>query len=162
MHFLNAGRQRIDFLARPFSAYTISLRLRGFKAALTDHEIIVNKDWIHFGNPEDENFVLNEIIKSGTENIVCGNDETAAALMHTLEKLSISVPEQVRIIGFDDVRYSRHLRVPLTTFKQPCQEIGNLAVETMLWRINNPEKPTRTIYLPGSLIVRKSCGYNKN
>lgn len=162
MHFLNQGRKRIDFLARPYSAHTISLRLRGFKSALTDSEINVNKNWIHFVNPEDEEYVLNNIIKSGTENIVCGNDDTAAALMNTLEKLSIHVPEQVRIIGFDDVRYSRHLRVPLTTFKQPCQEIGNLAVETMLWRIENPGKPARTIYLPGSLIIRKSCGYSSS
>jgi len=49
-------------------------------------------------------------------DLVCGNDETAATLMHTLQKLGIKVPKDIRLVGFDDVYYSHALPVPLLLF----------------------------------------------
>jgi GntR family transcriptional regulator, arabinose operon transcriptional repressor len=157
-HFLDHGLERIDFLARPYSASTISVRMLGYRAALFDHGIVGQKDWIHIGNPSDPDFVLSELLMKGATDIICGNDDTAVALIHTLDRLSIDIPEEVRVIGFDDVRYAQHLSVPLTTLKQPCAELGDLAIDTMLSRLANPELPPRTVTLQGSLVIRKSCG----
>jgi DNA-binding LacI/PurR family transcriptional regulator len=157
-HFLGHGLSRVDFLARPYSANTIPLRMLGYRAALFDRGILGKEEWVHIGNPSDPDFVLRELLGSGARDIICGNDDTAAALLHTLEKLSVDIPGYVRVIGFDDVRYAQHLGVPLTTFKQPCAELGDLAVDTMLSRLENPELPPRTISLQGSLVIRKSCG----
>jgi DNA-binding LacI/PurR family transcriptional regulator len=157
-HFLGHGVGRVDFLARPYSSSTISIRLLGYRAALFESGIVGKKEWVHIGNPTDPDFVLNDVLASGATDIICGNDDTAAALINTLERLSVDIPARVRVIGFDDVRYAQHLSVPLTTLKQPCAEIGNLAIDTMLSRLRNPELPPRTISLQGSLVVRKSCG----
>jgi DNA-binding LacI/PurR family transcriptional regulator len=157
-HFLSHGLDRVDFLARPYSASTMSIRLLGYHAALFDRGILGKKEWVHIGNPCDPDFVLHEVLLSGATDIICGNDDTAAALLQTLAKLSVEVPAQVRVIGFDDVRYAQHLSVPLTTLKQPCAELGDLAVDTMLSRLRDPELPSRTISLQGALIVRRSCG----
>jgi len=157
-HFLRRGIPRVDFLARPYSAYTISIRLRGYRAALLDYGIVPRQEWVHFGNPEDDDFVQSAIVRSGAEHLVCGNDETAAALMPRLDQLGIRIPDDLRIVGFDDIRYASMLRVPLTTLHQPAQEIGNLALETMFWRIANRDSPPRTLTLTGTLIVRQSCG----
>ena len=62
------------------------------------------------------------------------------------------------IVGIDDVRYAKLLRVPLTTLWQPCQEIGEAAIDVMLSRIARPELPARDILLDCQLIVRESCG----
>jgi len=156
-HYLEHGMKRVDFIAQPYSAYTVGIRIFGYKAALEDAGIKVPDDWIHIGDPRDVGYVR-DMVDSGASNLICGNDATAADLMHTLEKLSLSVPETVRIIGFDDVHYSKHLSVPLTTIRQPCRELGSLAVETMLWRLQNPDKLARTITIQGTLIIRKSCG----
>jgi DNA-binding LacI/PurR family transcriptional regulator len=89
---------------------------------------------------------------------VCANDVTAATLMQTLETLGFAVPKDVRITGFDDVRYSKLLRVPLTSLRQPCQELGEMAVMAMLTRLAQPDLPARDILLDCKLIVRRSCG----
>jgi DNA-binding LacI/PurR family transcriptional regulator len=156
--FLDGGADRVDFLMRPYSADTVSLRVRGYAAALFDAGIDPDPSWIRTGYPEDEAFVRKIVRGNGADRIVCANDETASSLLATLELLGVAVPGEVGIIGFDDVRYARHLKVPLTTIRQPCEEIGRLAVETMLWRIENPDRPPRTVSVAGTLIPRQSCG----
>ena len=87
-----------------------------------------------------------------------GNDITAARLMRTLEQLDVRVPQQVRIVGIDDVKYAALLGVPLTTLRQPCPELGETAVAAMLDRIAHPNMPTRDILLDCKLVIRRSCG----
>ena len=156
--FLDGEPGRVDFLMRPYSADTVALRARGCVSALFDAGIAPDPAWIHTGYPEDGEFVKKLVREEGAAHIVCANDETASSLMTTFEREGIAVPDEVGVIGFDDVRYARHLKVPLTTVRQPCEEIGRLAVETMLWRMENPDRPPRTILVPGTLIPRLSCG----
>lgn len=160
-HLLRGGAERVDFFSRPYSAHTISLRQRGYRTALLDHGITPMNDWIHCGEPEDEEWVNTELIGRGVADLVCGNDETAATLMHTLDSIAVSIPSQVRIVGFDDVGYARLLRVPLTTFHQPVTDIGTAAVDLMLWRLANPTSKARHITLSGELVVRRSSERNQ-
>jgi DNA-binding LacI/PurR family transcriptional regulator len=90
--------------------------------------------------------------------IVCANDMTAAALLQTLAELDVSVPSDVAVVGFDDVKYSRLLGPPLTTIRQPCEAIGQAALQVMLDRIREPDLPARTVLLETTLVVRRSCG----
>ncbi len=78
--------------------------------------------------------------------------------MHTLLSLGQRIPEDIRIVGIDDVKYARLLPVPLTTLHQPCRDIGRIALTVMLDRIANPDLPPRDVLLRCELIVRKSCG----
>ena len=78
--------------------------------------------------------------------------------MHTLMSLGQRIPEDIRIVGIDDVKYSRLLPVPLTTLHQPCRDIGRIAMATMLDRIANPDLPPRDVLLRCDVVVRKSCG----
>ena len=89
------------------------------------------------------------------EAIVAANDRTAGHLMHGLIRLGYRVPEDVRIVGIDDVEYANFLPVPLTTVQQPCRQIG---VAAMLERVTNPDMPVRDILLDCRLIIRDSCG----
>jgi GntR family transcriptional regulator of arabinose operon len=112
------------------------------------------------GEPGDEAFVRAVVARERPDAFVCANDVTAATLMHTLEAIGLGVPGDVRITGFDDVRYSNLLRVPLTTLRQPCQELGETAILAMLSRLAQPDLPARDILLDCELVVRKSCGAN--
>jgi DNA-binding LacI/PurR family transcriptional regulator len=78
--------------------------------------------------------------------------------MHTLLSIGQKIPEEIRIVGFDDVKYARLLPVPLTTQHQPCRDIGRVALGIMLDRIANPDLPGRDVLLGCELIVRQSCG----
>lgn len=154
-HFLEQGAQRVDFLQKPDSAYTVTLRWRGFGMALQDAGIEVEPGYYHIGDPSDQEFVRS-IVQSGATEIVCANDVTAAEFMFSAGSLGVNVPSDVRILGFDDVKYARFARIPLTTFRQPCAELGDLAVETMLSRIREPDRPPITVTTHADLIVRAS------
>ena len=78
--------------------------------------------------------------------------------MQTLLAIGKRIPEDIRIVGFDDVKYARLLPVPLTTQHQPCKDIGRVALAVMLDRLANPDLPTRDVLLGCKLIVRQSCG----
>jgi DNA-binding LacI/PurR family transcriptional regulator len=110
------------------------------------------------GEPADLAFVQRIMESQKPDAFVCANDMTAATLMQTLETLGFAVPKDVRITGFDDVRYSKLLRVPLTSLRQPCQELGETAILAMLSRLAQPDLPARDILLECKLVVRKSCG----
>jgi len=156
--YLSHGFGRVDFVYRPYSSNTVLLRKIGYKAALSDHCIAYEDDFVHCGDPCDKDFVKREILDKGASNILCGNDETAAALMKTLDGMEVDVPGKVRLIGFDDVYYAHSLRVPLTTIHQPCKDLGTIAVKTMMDRLEKPLAPPVTINLQGELVVRDSCG----
>lgn len=150
------GARAPVFLARPFTAPTVDARIQGFFDALDS----IEKPWDRAVrcDPADVDAVREVIFRLRPDGFVCANDITAAHLMHSLEELGHSVPEEVRIVGIDDVRYAKVLRVPLTTLKQPCREIGETAVEVMLSRIARPDMPARDILIACELIVRESCG----
>jgi DNA-binding LacI/PurR family transcriptional regulator len=78
--------------------------------------------------------------------------------MQSLDQLGLRVPNDVRIVGIDDVKYACLLGVPLTTLRQPCREIGETAITTMLERIAHPTMPARDVLLECKLVVRQSCG----
>jgi len=157
-HLLSRGCSRLLYLTRPLSAPTVNLRYSGFAeamqlAGLTPPEMCE-------GEPADLDYVRLLMQRWEPDGFVCANDVTAATLMQTLETLGYDVPAHVKIAAFDDVRYSSLLRVPLTSLRQPCQELGETAVMAMLSRLKQPDLPARDILLSCTLMVRKSCGSN--
>jgi GntR family transcriptional regulator of arabinose operon len=156
-HLIKLGCRRIDFLARPGSAPTVMLRIAGYREALLSSGIAPDPRWVHSGEPTDDNSVR-QIASDGATAIICANDLTAANLMRTLDALGFSVPREIRVVGFDDVRYAELLRPSLTTIHQPCVDIGTIAMQAMLERIGNPTFPPRDILAQPTLIVRQSCG----
>jgi len=155
-HLLNLGASRPVFLARPDSAPTVDQRYAGFVEAVRAKGLHPGE--MVQGDPADRGFVRKIMENRKPDAFVCANDATAATLMLALEALGFAVPADVRIAAFDDVRYSNLLRVPLTSLRQPCQELGETAILAMLSRLAQPELPARDILLECKLVVRKSCG----
>ena len=77
--------------------------------------------------------------------------------MHALARRGIRVPQDVAVTGFDDVPIARHLHPPLTTIRQPMQELGSTAFE-VLYSMLSTGKADADVVLPVQLIVRESCG----
>lgn len=160
-HLIHLGRQRIAFLGRENSAGTSLLRRAGVREAILQAGGKFPDSAGRYGRPDDQAFVRKFLTEVRPDAFICSNDETAAQLMQTLEALSVSVPEDVAVVGIDNVHYAGLLRVPLTTISQPCEGIGQLAVQTLLARIRTPQSPLLSIYLEPTLIVRQSCGANR-
>ncbi|MCW1926503.1 GntR family transcriptional regulator [Luteolibacter arcticus] len=156
-HLMKLGCTRFVHVARPLSASTIDARYTGLWKAVSqfgDSECFLKAER---GEASDAVFA-NKIMSSRPDAIVCGNDHTAALLVRTLAKIGVSVPGDVRVTGFDDASFASLVSPPLTTIRQPCQEIAISAFRAMLDRIQDPSLPARGIRLNGSLVVRESCG----
>jgi GntR family transcriptional regulator, arabinose operon transcriptional repressor len=153
-HVLTRGCRRIAFVARPSPPSTTDLRIAGARAAIAlvgDATLQV-----HLGDPQDATFAADLVGRHGHDAVICANDLTAAQLMRSLAGRRITVPQRVRIAGFDDVQHASRLPIPLTTMRLPCRELGLIAVRTMLERIREPGIPARQILLDAQLVVRRS------
>lgn len=159
-HLLRCGCRRPVFLGRPGSAPTVDARIAGYREALADAGIGFAPSICRF-EPEDHAQVKDVMKRVRPDGFVCANDFTAAHLLKTLNDLGVSVPDQVRMAGIDDVKYASLLQVPLTTLHQPCADMGTIAIGAMLERLRNPRLPARDMLLNFRLVVRDSCGARK-
>jgi len=157
-HLMMTGAKRIAFFARPNSAPTVDARIAGYREALTSQPTHRGRDLVKIGDASDTAFIKSILKKERPDAFLCANDHTAGNLMHTLISVGRRIPRDVRVVGIDDVKYARLLPVPLTTQRQPCHDIGKVALSVMLDRISNPSLPPRDILLGCELIVRQSCG----
>jgi DNA-binding LacI/PurR family transcriptional regulator len=157
-HLIRQGGRHIAFFSRKGSAETVDDRIAGYHEALYHHELPIARDLLVRGDATDKAFVKSVLNTRKIDSIMCANDLTAANLMQTLLGLGVRIPEDIRIAGVDDVKYAKLLPIPLTTFQQPCAEIGAVSMSAMLERIKNRQLPGRSIILNGSLVVRQSCG----
>ena len=157
-HLLARGSQRVAFVAYPDSASTVDARAAGYREALFQAGQPVESALIPRLDPTDEGAVGAFLAAARPDAAVCANDRVAGQLMHTLLALGRRVPEDLRLVGIDDVGYASLLPVPLTTIHQPCREIGTAAMTTMVERVARPQAPARDILLDCHLVVRQSCG----
>jgi DNA-binding LacI/PurR family transcriptional regulator len=88
----------------------------------------------------------------------CVNDDIALALMQAAQRCGIRIPEELALVGFDDLSFAAHLTPPLTTVSQPRMDVGLRAGNLLINRIEGQSGPKKRIELPTSLIVRESCG----
>ena len=157
-HLFEAGAERVIFACCPGSASTVEARAAGYREAMfalrhgTSGQVVS-------GDFEDTAFVQAFMAEHEPDGIVCANDVTAAGLMRTLVSLGVRIPEDVRMVGLDDVSYARFLPTPLTTLRQDCLEIGVVAMSVMLDRIQRPNHPVMDVRVKTELVIRESCGW---
>ena len=166
-YLLSKGVKRIDFVGSALHISASRDRVRGYQNALLDHGITPESRCIHEldfkpfdkDNEQADRQIVEKLMHdTDTEALVCLNDRTAAVIMHHLAEMGVSVPDDIRIVGFDDEPFGAYLPTPLTTIRQSPKALGVEAVRAMTSRILDPEMPARDIYTGTELIVRGSCG----
>ena len=156
-HLLKLGCKRFTHVSRPHSAPTVDARIAGLREALHRHGDAACVLMIERGDVADPVFA-NKVMGGRPDAIACGNDHTAAVLAQALAKLGIAVPGDVRLVGFDDASLATLVTPPLTTVRQPCREIAQVAFRVMMARLDDPTLPPRNISLMPNFVVRESCG----
>ena len=150
-HLARQGSGQISFVAYSGGASTVDARIAGFRESW-EGGAVYRLDEISAASvaPVLKNF------RPG-DGFLCANDRTAGEFMKVVLSLGYRVPGHLRIVGIDDVEYASLLPVPLTTVRQPCREIGEAAMETMLSRIANPHRAARDVLVECRLVVRESA-----
>ena len=157
-HLIQAGCRRIGFIGRPHLAPSCVARCNGYRDAVAGSSVQLGPEFAQRLDPSDKAAVSEILERYQPDGIVCSNDRTAALLMRTLAELRVPVPEKIRLVAFDDVKYASLVSVPLTTIHQPCDQLGAAAIQAMIQRIDSPGMPARDVLVDFHLVVRESCG----
>jgi len=154
-HLLDCGCTRILYVTRPGRLWTKAARMEGYRLALEQAGHTFDPARICVGDATDPAF-CKSLLKLKPDGIVCFHDPVAAHLIRNFQKLRVAIPQKLKIVGLDDVRYSRFLPIPITTLQQPCRSIGMQAADIMVRRLNHDTHPPRRILFDTRLIVRDS------
>lgn len=135
-------------------------RLNGYKKALSEANIAVHNEWIIESHFDFEGGVvgMEKILQQPnrpTAVFAC-SDTIALGAYQTAWRHGLQIPQDISIIGYDDIILAQYLSPPLTTIHQSKQELGKLAVKTLLERIKNISKSYSTLTLEPQLIWRES------
>jgi len=150
-HLVRQGAGRVSFVAHSGGASTVDARIAGFRES-SEGGSVYRVDAI---TPDSVGAMLKSFQPG--DGFVCANDRTAGEFMKVVLSMGYRVPAHLRIVGIDDVEYASLLPVPLTTVRQPCREIGEAAMETMLSRIARPNRAGRDVLVECRLVVRDSA-----
>ena len=154
-HMVERGAKRVAFLMRPNCATIIQDRLVGVAGVVGNGSA---RDIAIVAEPDDMKKIAPVFSRRGMrpDAVICESDYVAAVFRNTLGRLGLSVPGDVMIAGFDDVRCATTTFPPLTTIHQPCEDIALVAYRALRGRMQDPSLPPRRIQVPAPIVVRES------
>jgi LacI family transcriptional regulator len=155
------GRRKIVFLSGPEELEDSTWRECGYRAALKAHGLTYNHRLVAQGgfNKAKAYRVICKLRTEGAafDVVFAGDDDAGHGVLQVLMEAGTSVPEQVALVGFDDLPFSRFMCPPLTTVRAPIEEVGLTAVRLLARLICN-ENVESKVLLPTEVVIRQSCG----
>ena len=163
-YLMDSGHTKIVHFAGPQQSSHAQERIEGFRHAFSESPLVFHKDMIvPVGSHYDESFARTvDYFRNRSRDqyptaIVCFNDQQALGVMTALKELAIRVPEDISIVGNDDIYYARIYPVPLTTIRAPQHEIGRRAAEILIRNIESSTLlPNEEVVLETEFVVRGS------
>jgi DNA-binding LacI/PurR family transcriptional regulator len=155
------GRRRIVFLRGPEGHEDTVWRERGYLEALEAHRIKFDPRLIETGEfDEEEGFAaIQKMLSHGIkfDAIFAGDDDSAIGAIRALKMAGRRVPQDVAVVGFDDVPFARYLTPALTTVRAPIEQVGREAVRQLVRQLNGEQANPLTL-MRTELVIRESCG----
>lgn len=159
-HLIEMGHREIGVITAQRDTETTIARLKGFNKACKEFGLEVNEKYIFEGDYTIKSGELGarELIKQGVSVIYAFNDMMAYGVCKVASQMKLKIPEELSVIGFDNLQFSELLQVPLTTISQPIEEMGKRAVQLILDKLEKKTSQTQTYILNPELVVRESVG----
>jgi LacI family transcriptional regulator len=160
-HLVDLGHRQIAHLAGPQTTSTGLVRSQAFRHAIRDQGLAHSSSAVvecAYWNEEEGARALRTLLDRGSRftAIVAGNDLIALGCYDVFAERDISCPDDVSVVGFNDMPFLDKLRAPLTTVSVPHYAIGAEAARMLVETIEEPDRHPRSLVLPVSLVVRKS------
>jgi DNA-binding LacI/PurR family transcriptional regulator len=161
-YVLSLGHRQIAYVKGPEAILATQLRYEGFRRALTaagepiDDALVVSGDgW----TIEDGAHAFTELTERGRPftAVVCANDLLAIGVLRTARATGMKVPDQLSVIGCDNIELAAHSDPPLTTMDNHIRSIGRAAVRRLMDRIQGDDGPPQRILFPASIVERGTC-----
>lgn len=159
-HLIRLGRQRIATITGPLNNLAGVNRLSGYRNALrdrgrrSDERLVVRGDFTEAGGYT----AMQQLLAHKPDAVFVASDTMAAGALRALQAAGLRVPQDIAMVGFDDLPHSGTFNPPLTTIRQPIKRAGMIAFEALLDIVEHGLEPPRRIILPTELVIRQSCG----
>jgi LacI family transcriptional regulator, repressor for deo operon, udp, cdd, tsx, nupC, and nupG len=158
-HLVGLGHNNIAYLGDRFGLHSDAERYAGYSRMMAeaglniDESLVIRGD----GKPAGARAAAQQLFSSTAmpTAVFCYNDMTALGVLSEAAAMGIAVPEDLSVIGFDDIFFGSYLNPPLTTVRQPMKELGRRAMQLLLALLRK-EETERTILVEGELVVRGS------
>jgi LacI family transcriptional regulator len=159
-HLVRLGRERIALITGPSDSLAAEDRKRGYLKALQERRVPVDEALIAHGDfTEMSSYeAMQRLLAHEPDAVFVASDSMAFGALRALREAGKRVPDDVAMVGFDDMPQAATANPPLTTIRQPIRRAGALAVEMLFDILQNGPEPPRRIILPTELVIRASCG----
>jgi len=160
-HLLNTGHRAIGFLAGPSASRSGQKRVEGYRAAMAEAGMAYNQGWIRLCPPtvEGGHGIANALLGDHPEitALFCYNDLVAIGAFQACHDLALAIPDDLAIVGFDDIPLAALVTPALTTCHVSRYEMGVQAMHLLLERINGCTTECQQIILHPELVIRASA-----
>ena len=161
-HLIDYGHTEIAHICGDMNKYSGFKRLEGYKKAMSEIKLKNKRDYIAYGDfTEESGFecayqLLKDKIKNKITAIFSSNDTMAIGAMQALKEMKIRVPDDISIIGYDDIRMASYVSPTLTTVRSSITEMASVATGNLIDFIENGINSSRYFTIPTELVVRES------
>ena len=164
-HLAELGHKKIAHISGPIFTETGYERLSGFRQAMIENNLVCKQEYIiHANYNEQDGYTsMMKLLKSEDPPtaLFAANDIMAMGAIKAVKDSGLSVPEDISIVGYNDIWIACHMAPPLTTVKTPLYDMGYLGAELLYEQVTGKSKEKRNIILPVELIVRSSTACPK-
>src|SRR6202789_2573797 len=164
-HLAALGHRHIAFVSGPRRLHSAQSRIAAFSKSLAEGAAVAHPAMIVEGayTMEGGTARMDRLLKSGhlPSAVMCSNDMTAIGVLHKLYRAGLRVPDDLSVIGFDDIHIAQGTIPPLTTIQMSCFELARAAVTALRAHREEGLEPQRNYKIPTRLIVRESTGLPK-
>jgi LacI family transcriptional regulator len=159
MYILRTGHRRVAAITGPLNTVGGRDRYQGYQDALHERGLPLIPELVAEGEYSDASgfLAMKRLLPHHPDAVFVASDAMAFAAMRLIQEAGLRVPEDIAVVGFDDIPNAATSQPPLTTVRQPIQRTGSLAAEMLIDMIVHPDPQPRRIVLPTELVIRASC-----
>jgi LacI family transcriptional regulator len=160
MHLIGLNRTRIGTITGPLNMGAAKARLQGYRKALREAGMPYESNLVVEGCFDEASGYRSAIVllEQNIDAIFAASDMMALGAMRALAEQGVKVPEDVAVVGFDDMPFASHTKPSLTTIRQPIVELGADAARALIWLVEGRLIEPYQVIFPAYLVVRESCG----
>jgi DNA-binding LacI/PurR family transcriptional regulator len=159
-YLVQIGRKKLATVTGHMNLYSARDRLIGFKHGLEEYELPILQERIAYGDfTESGGYRQTKLLLSRTDfdGLFVASDMTAFGAISALQEAGLRIPEDVAVVGFDDIPAAARHKPALSTVRQPIQQMGSIAAQTIIDQLESGDTDIpRRIILPTELVVRET------
>lgn len=159
-HLLRLGRKRVATITGPRNMISGHSRYQGYLSALEQRNVPFSPDLVVEGDFSEMSgyTCMQKLLGRQVDGVFIASDSMAYGAMRAIREANLRIPEDIAVIGFDDLPASARTTPALTTVRQPILRMGSIAAEILVDIIRYPKTQPRHVILPTELVIRESCG----